>query len=97
MSPFILGLALARPEDAEAAAAGLAGLGCLAIVVLAVLGLAFFAFSVYCWWRIFSKAGYSGAMSLLMLLPGIGLFVMVLILAFGDWPALRRPRDPEIS
>jgi len=94
MSPFPLGLALARPEDAEAAA-GLAGLGCLAILVLAVLGLAFYAFSIYCWWRIFSKAGYSGAMSLLMLLPGIGLFVMVLILAFGDWPALRPPRDPQ--
>lgn len=81
-------------HDAEAAAAGLAGLGCFAVVILVLLGLGLFAFSIYCWWRIFSKAGYSGAMALLMLIPGIGALVMVLVLAFGDWPALKDRNRP---
>lgn len=37
-------------------------------------------------WRICERAGYSGAWSLLHLVPGIGSFVVMAILAFGDWP-----------
>lgn len=39
-------------------------------------------------WRIFSKAGYSGAMSLLMLVP-LANIVMLFVLAFSEWPAER--------
>ena len=38
---------------------------------------------VYC--RIFSKAGYSWALGLLMLVP-IANIIMPFILAFGEWP-----------
>jgi len=40
------------------------------------------------WWKIFAKAGYSGALGLLMLVPVANL-VMLLVLAFGTWPVHR--------
>ena len=39
------------------------------------------------WWKIFSKAGYSGVLSLLMLIPILNI-VMFLWIAFGAWPSL---------
>ena len=38
-------------------------------------------------WRIFVRAGFSGALSLLHLVPFVGLLVIMAILAFSDWPA----------
>ena len=38
-------------------------------------------------WRILTRAGYSGALSLFHLVPVIGSFIVMAILAFGDWPA----------
>jgi hypothetical protein len=37
-------------------------------------------------WKIFSKAGFSGWLSLLMLLPLVNL-IMLYFLAFARWPA----------
>jgi len=45
---------------------------------------------VYC--RIFSKAGYSWALGLLMIVPVANL-IMPFILAFGDWPIQRELRQ----
>ena len=39
-------------------------------------------------WQIFSKAGYSGWLSLLMLLPLVNVIALY-VLAFSDWPARR--------
>lgn len=44
------------------------------------------AFTLWVYWRIFAKAGYNGALSLLNLIPGVGPLICVLILAFGRWP-----------
>ena len=38
-------------------------------------------------WRIFVRAGFSGALALLHLVPFVGLLVIMAILAFSDWPA----------
>ena len=38
-------------------------------------------------WRILVRAGYAGALSLFHLVPVIGSFIVMAILAFGDWPA----------
>jgi hypothetical protein len=43
-------------------------------------------------WRIFSKAGFSGALSLLMFIPLVNL-IMIFVLAFSEWPALREKRE----
>jgi hypothetical protein len=45
---------------------------------------------VYC--RIFSKAGYSWALGLLMIVP-IANIVMPFVLAFGDWPIHKELRQ----
>jgi len=42
-------------------------------------------FAVIIYWRIFSKAGYSGALSLLMFVP-IANIIVLCVLAFGNWP-----------
>lgn len=43
--------------------------------------------------RVFRKAGYSGWLGLLSLLFGLGWAIALLILAFGDWPALRQRQE----
>ncbi|MBV9232634.1 MAG: hypothetical protein JO030_01215 [Candidatus Eremiobacteraeota bacterium] len=48
--------------------------------------LALVAFSIWLYWRIFAKAGYNGAMSLLNLIPGVGTLICIIVLAFGRWP-----------
>ena len=65
----------------------------LALIILAV-SLLSIALTVLVWWRIFSKAGYSGALGLLILVPIANLIAM-LVLAFSTWPIeeeLRRLR-----
>jgi uncharacterized membrane protein YhaH (DUF805 family) len=50
-----------------------------------LFGLVIFVLTIVVYWRIASKAGYSGAMSLLMLIPLVN-FIVILIFAFGEWP-----------
>jgi hypothetical protein len=76
-----------NPYMTDEAAAGLAGLGCIGgTIVLVILSLFAVALPIFCFWRICEKAGYSGAMALLALIPGIGMIILILILAFGTWP-----------
>ena len=62
-------------------AAAMASFGLIA----GIIGIVSIVFAVIVWWRIFSKAGYNGALSLLMFVP-IANLVMILILAFAEWP-----------
>ena len=63
-------------------------------MVFAIVGLALLIFSIFCWWKIFSKAGFSGALSLVFLaciIPLIGpliAFILFVWFAFAKWPAL---------
>ena len=43
-------------------------------------------------WRIFVRAGFQGAWGLLGLLPGLGLLLAGVVLAFRDWPAAQHLR-----
>ena len=56
---------------------------CLAIA------LALVAFQIWLYYRIFAKAGYNGWWSLLALIPGVGTLVVMLVLAFDNWPIHR--------
>lgn len=78
-------LAVSDDEAAKGLLAAMAGVWLL----MAFFALAMLAFVVFCWWRIFDKAGYGGPFALLLLIPGFGPLIVVLVLAFGDWPALR--------
>jgi hypothetical protein len=70
--------------DHNSAAA--AGFVAMAFVIYAVILLAIVAFSIWVYWRIFAKAGFNGALSLLNFIPGIGPLICMIILAFGRWP-----------
>ena len=55
-------------------------------VVYAVIILGVLAFTIWAYWRMFEKAGFSGALSLLNLVPGFGPLICLIVLAFGRWP-----------
>ena len=65
------------------------------IVVALIIGLAILVFMIFCWWKIFSKVGHPGALSLVFLsgiIPLIGPFIclgLFIWFAFADWPALK--------
>ena len=71
------------------AAAGIMALGCFVWAVIMVAVFAIIAFQIWMFWRVFAKAGYNGALSLLILVPGFGIFIVLGILAFGTWPVLK--------
>ena len=66
---------------------GTVNTGALAGIIISsvIFSLVAIIFAVVMYWRIFSKAGYSGAMGLLMFVP-IANIVVLCILAFGQWP-----------
>ena len=66
-------------------------LGSVALLVLAVGHLLVALLLIIPTWRIFVRAGFSGALSLLHLVPFVGLLVIMAILAFSDWPAGEAP------
>ena len=49
---------------------------------------------LYPGWRIFSQAGFPPALSLLVLIPGVGVLIAIIILAFVPWPAHRHAPAP---
>ncbi|MDX2275205.1 MAG: hypothetical protein NW206_07110 [Hyphomonadaceae bacterium] len=59
-------------------------MGAFGIVWLVVI-----AFFIFLWWKIFSKAGFSGWLSLLLLVP-IANLIVIIYFAFADWPALKK-------
>jgi hypothetical protein len=74
-----------------AAAATTALFGGMMFTVI-IIGLCLTVFFVWCFWRVFQKAGYNGALGLLCLVPSIGPLICLLILAFGTWPN----QQPEV-
>ena len=61
--------------------------------IIGVFGIFYFLFivgiialTIWFYWRIFAKAGFNGALSLLNLIFPIGGLICILILAFGRWP-----------
>ncbi len=74
---------------AQSRGPGLAGVILFLFIAFIVLG--FTAIKVFGFCRIFSKAGYSWAFGLLLLLP-MSEIVIPLILAFIDWPVCKELR-----
>ncbi len=56
----------------------------LMLLPLLIMGLII----VLPFWKIFSRAGFPGVLSLLMIIPIVNL-VMIFFLAFAEWPAMR--------
>jgi hypothetical protein len=60
------------------------------LLVLMVVAIPVVLITVLPYWQIFKKAGFSPSLSLLMLVPFVGIIVLFVV-AFSDWPALRKP------
>jgi hypothetical protein len=58
------------------------------LLLIPIMWAIMLAVIIFPHWKIFQRAGFSGAMSLLLIIPLVNLIVMFW-LAFGDWPALR--------
>jgi hypothetical protein len=67
---------------------GLRSIGLPELVVIMVVGLIII---IWPYWKIFTKAGYSGALGILMVVPLIN-FIMVFYFAFAEWPVLKELR-----
>lgn len=72
------------PYDTTSATTAIAGV----LLVSLITGLIALIFAIIIYWRIFSKAGYSGARSLLMLIPVVNLIIIIMF-AFSEWPVQR--------
>lgn len=63
-------------------------MGILEIIIVIILVVV----SIIPFWRIFAKAGFPGALSLLMLVPLVNI-AMIFFLAFAEWPALKHTKQ----
>jgi hypothetical protein len=61
------------------------------IVFYVLFVAAIVAVTVVVWWKICKKAGFSGWLGLLMIVP-IANIVLPLVIAFMDWPVLKELR-----
>jgi hypothetical protein len=77
------------PQQSQHFAAAMAGMFGIIMIVI----LAFLAFSIFLFWRILTKAGLSGPLSLLAI-PVIpfGPVIVLCILAFSDWKVAPAPQ-----
>lgn len=66
--------------------AWIVGLGTLALMVLMIIHLLVALILIIPTWRICTRAGFSGALSLFHLVPLIGSFIVMAVLAFSTWP-----------
>jgi hypothetical protein len=57
--------------------------------------LAFGLLVIFPLWRIFRRAGFHPAWSLLIFLPYVGLLLVLAMLAFARWPADPMPREVD--
>ena len=73
------------PQQHQQAANLLAGMGMGAVLFGFLFVLAIGVFFIYLIWRIFTKAGLAGPLSLLILVPGVGPIIVLCILAFSEW------------
>lgn len=81
------------PQQQQQMAGLMAGVG-IAVLLVWVLAYAFF---IYLFWRIFTKAGMSGPLALISLFPGLGWIICLCILAFGQWRVAAIPPGYDAS
>lgn len=65
-------------------------------LLFAILVIALLAVVVFLYWRILQKAGFEGALALLMFVPLVNLG-LVAYLALADWPVLKELREGRLA
>jgi len=43
-------------------------------------------------WRVMTRVGIAPALSLLLLIPGVGFLAVLFVIAYSDWPGMRGER-----
>ncbi|WP_182277489.1 hypothetical protein [Granulicella sp. 5B5] len=83
--------AIAQQPDYDQQAKAMGGMiaGMMGFILL--FAVAIVVFFIFLFWRIFTKAGLNGALSLFILLYPIGFIIVVCILAFSDWKVVPAP------
>lgn len=76
----------ARTPDPTAAIAAVSG-------AFLLFGLVLFLITVAAYYVILKKTGYNPWLSLLILLPGIGSLIILLMLVFTEWPIEREVKE----
>lgn len=64
----------------------LLGVGALVLLFLAIAHFLIALILIVPTWRICVRAGFSGALSLFHLVPVVGSFIVMAVLAFSTWP-----------
>lgn len=72
-----------NPYGGAALGAFMAGYAIFLIIIAVV--------AIVIYWRIFAKAGWSGALAILMLVPLVNL-ILLIVFAFTEWPIERQLR-----
>ncbi len=95
MVSFLFALVLLADANSDAGANALAGTFAAFGLVWMLVCIALVILSLVINWRIAEKAGFSGAASLLMLIPLVNLIV-VIYFAFTEWPIERSLREARV-
>ena len=95
MSSFLFTLALLADSNNDAGANALAGAFAAFGFVWLLVCLGLIILSLVINWKIAEKAGFSGAASLLMLIPLVNVIV-VIYFAFTEWPIERALREARV-
>jgi len=82
---------LQQDESSRAASAGLGAFFAAYFLFVIAISLIVFIFGLIINWRMAAKAGYAGALSLLLLIPLVNIIIIILF-AFSEWPIQRELR-----
>jgi hypothetical protein len=77
-----------QPDTTAAQHIALAMLAIMPIIFLVVILIIIVPF-----WFICKKAGYSPWLSMLCLIPSLGMLVLLYVLAFGEWKVVPAPQQ----
>ena len=68
------------------------GIGPTELILIVIISFFSIAIVIVPYWKIYSKAGFSGWLSITMIIPLINV-VMLFYLAFADWPVLKNHKN----
>ena len=95
MFSFLFALAMLADANSDAATNGIAGALAAFGFVWVLVCIALLILSLVINWKIAEKAGFSGAASLLMLIPLVN-FIILIYFAFTEWPIERALREARM-
>ena len=72
------------------------GIGPAELTIIAIIVFISIVIVILPYWKIYSKAGFSGWLSITMIIPLLNV-VMLFYLAFADWPVLKNHRNKNIA